>query len=146
MKVLSVVGDTPGWTYISEIFHEMLPASTRETIRHPELAAEKTKASLEPILLDSPIWISISAFVSDASIGILAGFPRQGSVKTMILTVGIPLTMWSKHHALWAWILSFIQKMLFLSRTIRMLKNDCLAQNSGLSCKRPCPNIKRKYL
>ena len=52
MKVLSVVGDTPGWTYISEIFHEMLPASTRETIRHPELAAEKTKAALEPILLE----------------------------------------------------------------------------------------------
>ena len=68
MKVLSVVGDTPGWTYISEIFHEMLPASTRETIRHPELAAEKTKAALEPIYWkDSPIWISISAFVSDAS-------------------------------------------------------------------------------
>ncbi|MFB2011353.1 hypothetical protein ACEVJK_11160 [Flintibacter sp. P01028] len=52
MKVLSVVGDTPGWTYISEIFHEMLPASTREAIRHPELAAEKTKAALEPILLE----------------------------------------------------------------------------------------------
>lgn len=52
MKVLSVVGDTPGLTYISEIFHEMLPASTRETIRHPELAAEKTKAALEPILLE----------------------------------------------------------------------------------------------
>ena len=33
MKVLSVVGDTPGWAYISEIFHEMLPASTREAIR-----------------------------------------------------------------------------------------------------------------
>lgn len=45
MKVLSVVGDTPGWTYISEIFHEMLPASTRETIRHPELAAEKNGSS-----------------------------------------------------------------------------------------------------
>lgn len=52
MKVLSVVGDTPGWTYISEIFHEMLPASTREAICHPELAAEKTKAALEPILLE----------------------------------------------------------------------------------------------
>ena len=52
MKVLSVVGDTPGWAYISEIFHEMLPASTREAIRHPELAAEKTKAALEPILLE----------------------------------------------------------------------------------------------
>ena len=52
MKVLSVVCDTPGWTYISEIFHEMLPASTREAIRHPEWAAEKTKAALEPILLE----------------------------------------------------------------------------------------------
>ena len=41
----------------------------------------------------SPIWISISAFVSGASTGILAGCPRQGSVKTMILTAGIPLTM-----------------------------------------------------
>ena len=51
MKVLSVVGDTPGWAYISEIFHEMLPASTREAIRHPELAAEKTKAALEPLSL-----------------------------------------------------------------------------------------------
>ena len=52
MKVLSVVGDTPGWTYISEIFHEMLPASTQEAVRHPELAAEKTKAALEPILME----------------------------------------------------------------------------------------------
>lgn len=52
MKVLSVVGDTPSWTYISEIFHEMLPASTRDVVRHQELATEKTKAALEPILLE----------------------------------------------------------------------------------------------
>ena len=77
MKVLSVVGDTPGWTYISEIFHEMLPASTREAIRHPELAAEKTKAALEQSCWSSsPTWISISAFVSGASTGIPAGCPR----------------------------------------------------------------------
>ena len=54
MKVLSVVGDTPGWTYISEIFHEMLPASTREAIRHPELAAEKTKATAGHRILAFP--------------------------------------------------------------------------------------------
>lgn len=94
MKVLSVVGDTPGWAYISEIFHEMLPASTREAIRHPELAAEKRKQHWNRSCWNgSPIWISISAFVSGASTGILAGCPRQGSVKTMILTAGIPLTM-----------------------------------------------------
>lgn len=94
MKVLSVVGDTPGWTYISEIFHEMLPASTREAICHPELAAEKTKAALEPILLERFSHLDFDfCFVSGVSTGIPAGFPRQGSVKTMILTAGIPSIM-----------------------------------------------------
>ena len=51
MKMLSVVGDTPVWTYISEIFHEMLPASPQDAVRHPEAAAEKSRAALEPILL-----------------------------------------------------------------------------------------------
>ena len=87
MKVLSVVGDTPGWAYISEIFHEML-----SVIRNwrPKKRKQHWNRSCWN---GSPIWISISAFVSGASTGILAGCPRQGSVKTMILTAGIPLTM-----------------------------------------------------
>ena len=94
MKVLSVVGDTPGWTYISEIFHEMLPASPQEAVRHPELAAEKRKRHWNRSCWSgSPIWILISAFVSGVSTESPAGCPRQGSVKTMILTAGTPLTM-----------------------------------------------------
>ena len=94
MKVLSVVGDTPGWAYISEIFHEMLPASTREAIRHPELAAEKTKAALEPILLERFSHLDFDFCFCFRCLDRDSGWcPRQGSVKTMILTAGIPLTM-----------------------------------------------------
>ena len=52
MKLLRGVGDTPAWTSTGEIYKEMLLASTREAVCNPELAAERTKAALEPILLE----------------------------------------------------------------------------------------------
>lgn len=52
MKYLSIVADYPGWTRIDEVFEEMSLSETRFRVQHPEQAAEKDKAALEPILLE----------------------------------------------------------------------------------------------
>lgn len=49
MKLLSIAGDFPGWTYISEITGEMVPVSKRFAVQHPEIAEQLTP--LEPILV-----------------------------------------------------------------------------------------------
>ena len=50
MKLLTVVGDNPSWTYVSEIMDEMRKTETRFAIRHPELASQRNP--LEPILVE----------------------------------------------------------------------------------------------
>jgi hypothetical protein len=49
MKLLSITGDYPGWTYFSEIIDEMRCVETRFAMKHPEIASQQTP--LEPILI-----------------------------------------------------------------------------------------------